>query len=754
MINNFKTNKYFKFLIAFTIYSFSSLEVLDIIGRRFSIDISSNFILFTLILSLVIGLFITYQGDNKIKTEIKQTSSNKLNYMKYFNVIFSVLLLVLFTYYFKKNHSNEDLLEIQLPAIQKAYDEGDVYFVFNETYKLLDLNNSLIDNYYNKVTEEVSLFTNPKGVDVYFKFYSDTTDNWIFLGKTPLQNVRVPSKLLRLRFNEKENEYFSRTHPYYLNTNNNIFILPKSFEKDDKYELFLGRNIPLNFPGLDHLPNVKIGPYQISKYEVTNVEFQEFVKDGGYENPEYWNFPITLEGKEYNFETTIATFIGEFGKKGPANWSYSEFPKGQDNFPVTGISWFEASAYAKYRELSLPNIYQWSNAANLGWSSDFVPTSNFSKNQLNSVGDENTNNYENIYDIAGNVREWCENSSNETHTEKAILGGSYLDYDYHFNDFYGQNCLDRSIGNGCRLLKELDHNDNIEKESDKGIYIKTRDFYNLPTISDEVFEVYRSQFEDYNKDINAKVTDIELIKNSDIKIQRYEIPSLTSDNNFIPGYIFYKSSIPPPYKPIIFFPGSNAIFLTNTDIMLKSKMHYFNYLLSEGYAVIHPIYTSTYEKEDELKSDYPELTPFYKEHLITWGKEFKKTIDYLESQEDLDISKLSYFGISWGGAMANILLAIDDRVKAAVLNVAGLSFQESNKEIESYLYTPRITCPVIMLNGKYDVYFPLETSQKPMFDLLGTNKEDKKHYVYPSGHYVPKKELIKEHLNWLEKYLE
>ena len=32
-------------------------------------------------------------------------------------------------------------------------------------------------------------------------------------------------------------------------------------------------------------------------------------------------------------------------------------------------------------------------------------------------------------------------------------------------------------------------------------------------------------------------------------------------------------------------------------------------------------------------------------------------------------------------------------------------------------------------------------------------KEDKKHYVYPSGHYVPRKELIREHLSWLEKYL-
>ena len=99
------------------------------------------------------------------------------------------------------------------------------------------------------------------------------------------------------------------------------------------------------------------------------------------------------------------------------------------------------------------------------------------------------------------------------------------------------------------------------------------------------------------------------------------------------------------------------------------------------------------------------------------------------------------------------MLAIDDRVKAAVLNVAGLCFQSSEPSVESYLYTPNVTCPVIMLNGKYDVFFPLETSQKPMFELLGTRDEDKKHYVFPSGHYVPHEELIKEHINWLDIYL-
>ena len=39
-----------------------------------------------------------------------------------------------------------------------------------------------------------------------------------------------------------------------------------------------------------------------------------------------------------------------------------------------------------------------------------------------------------------------------------------------------------------------------------------------------------------------------------------------------------------------------------------------------------------------------------------------------------------------------------------------------------------------------------------MFKLLGTPEKDKKHYIYETGHYVPRDELIKLHLEWLEKY--
>ena len=56
------------------------------------------------------------------------------------------------------------------------------------------------------------------------------------------------------------------------------------------------------------------------------------------------------------------------------------------------------------------------------------------------------------------------------------------------------------------------------------------------------------------------------------------------------------------------------------------------------------------------------------------------------------------------------------------------------------------------VNGKYDVIFPLETTVKPMFDLLGTPEKHKKLMIYETDHVVPRTEIIKETLNWLDMY--
>jgi hypothetical protein len=88
-----------------------------------------------------------------------------------------------------------------------------------------------------------------------------------------------------------------------------------------------------------------------------------------------------------------------------------------------------------------------------------------------------------------------------------------------------------------------------------------------------------------------------------------------------------------------------------------------------------------------------------------------------------------------------------------VLYVAGFCFQRALPEADQLNYVTRVTQPTLMLNGELDFFFPAETSQVPMFDLLGAPPEHKKRLTYARGHTVPKLDLIKESLAWLDRYL-
>jgi hypothetical protein len=59
-----------------------------------------------------------------------------------------------------------------------------------------------------------------------------------------------------------------------------------------------------------------------------------------------------------------------------------------------------------------------------------------------------------------------------------------------------------------------------------------------------------------------------------------------------------------------------------------------------------------------------------------------------------------------------------------------------------------------MVNGRYDFDFPLKTTQLPLFNLLGTAVQDKRHIVF-EGEHMPGnwQGQVKEALDWLDHYL-
>jgi cephalosporin-C deacetylase-like acetyl esterase len=217
------------------------------------------------------------------------------------------------------------------------------------------------------------------------------------------------------------------------------------------------------------------------------------------------------------------------------------------------------------------------------------------------------------------------------------------------------------------------------------------------------------------------------------------------------AYVFLPRAARPPYQTVVLFPGSNVISARSSRDL--PGMRYLAFLVKSGRAVVFPVYKSTFERGDALKDDGQSRTDFYREHVFDWYKDLARTLDYVQTRSDLDSNHIAYYGLSWGAALGPIFAAVEPRLKTAVLMGGGFEYERTFPEVDPLNFAPRVKIPVLMVNGRYDFFFPKETTQDPMFHMLGTPEKDKRHVVFESGHVPPPDMLIKEVLDWLDRYL-
>jgi pimeloyl-ACP methyl ester carboxylesterase len=167
--------------------------------------------------------------------------------------------------------------------------------------------------------------------------------------------------------------------------------------------------------------------------------------------------------------------------------------------------------------------------------------------------------------------------------------------------------------------------------------------------------------------------------------------------------------------------------------------------------VVYPIYKETYERRfvHAFPSGDADL-PIY------WYKDAARTLDYLDTRPDIDKSRIAYLGVSMGSADGVIVATLlQNRLKTIVFLDGGYFLQQPPPGIDQADFVPRIKKPVLMVNGRYDYTFPLETSQEPLFRMLGTPAAEKSHIVLDTPHDVSQQRatLIREVLSWLDRYL-
>lgn len=607
---------------------------------------------------------------------------------------------------------------------------------------------SLRHELWTRVARPVTLESEPAGALVYRRDYAPAGSEWQELGRTPTTIERFPLGQSRVRF-ELEG-YVSREFamssgalaqlgPVALARHGSIpegMVSVVASSGDEAYGLYA--------PGLEQAPNLTLGEFLIAESEVTNREYAAFVESGGYDDPTCWEHPFVENGAELSFADAVARLTDATGRPGPATWDAGTYPAGKGDFPVGGVSWYEAAAYACFSGMALPTVYHWYAAANPFSSHHVVPLSNYGEAPAPVKSFEGVSR-DGIYDLAGNVREWTRNAQGES---RFILGGGWADLEYAFNDAVTAPAFDRSPLNGIRLVQYTDTL-NVAAAG-QPMQLAFRDYRAEQPVSDEVFEVFRQAYAYDETPLNAELIGADT---TDAWIrERIEMDAAYGGER-LTTFLFVPRGAEPPLQSIVFFPGSNVIYSRSYDDLGTGAI---DFLLRSGRAVVFPIYKGTFERGTDLRSDIQDESNHWRDHVIAWANDLRRSVDYLETRDDIDMERLGYLGISWGGAVAPIMLALEDRIRAAVIVVGGLLMQDTQPMADPFHFLPRAQQPTVMINARWDSFYPLETSGRPFFDGLGAPDDQRKLVIIDANHGVfsyARNQVVGEALDWLDTYL-
>ncbi len=105
---------------------------------------------------------------------------------------------------------------------------------------------------------------------------------------------------------------------------------------------------------------------------MTNRQFEAFVSGGATAGASCGSTPSSATARVLSFDEAMALFRDRTGRPGPSTWELGGFPEGHADYPVSGVSWYEAAAYAEFVGKSLPTLHHWYRAADLSRFSDIL----------------------------------------------------------------------------------------------------------------------------------------------------------------------------------------------------------------------------------------------------------------------------------------------------------------------------------------------------------------------------------------------
>ncbi len=591
-------------------------------------------------------------------------------------------------------------------------------------------------------TESLTITSEPSGAEITIEDYLAPQGPKLNLGTTPLKGVRIPKGYFRWTASKAGAGKLVVAPETAMTMHFALTSAPAAPPGMvyaaggpwEQYAAFTGWVGPYRFP-----------PYYIDRYEVTNREYQTFVDHGGYENPAYWPAEFRKDGRTLTWNEAMQLFRDTTGRPGPSTWAGGHYPEGRADYPVAGVSWFEAAAYAAFAGKKLPVLGQWYQAAQFDEAEYTAQLSNLTSTGLAPAGTYRGLGPFGTYDMAGNVREWIANSVDDN--LRFILGGSWKSPIYLYTNPEALSPFDRSDTNGFRCVRNLGA---IPEAAAAPVHRVTRDFAKIKPVSDAVFRAYTLLYAYPHTPLNAKVEGV-VKQTEDWREEKVTLDAAYNGERMA-AYLFLPKRVKPPYQTVLFFPSARVLMLP-PDSSELGDVNYFDYIIQSGRAVVYPVYKDTYERRS--MHEFPSGSSSI-ELLSDWYKDAARTLDYIDTRSDIDKDKVAYLGVSMGSADGAIVASLlQDRLKAVVFLDGGYFLQQASPGTDQADFVSRLKAPVLMVNGRYDYTFPLETAQDPMFRMLGTPVFEKRHVVLDTPHDVSEQRpvLIREVLGWFDQYL-
>jgi serine/threonine protein kinase len=645
----------------------------------------------------------------------------------------------------QQTQAEQWMREYAIPNIKRLVHEknyGAAFDLAQEAERVI-ASDPMLAEFRPEFTSTWSVITDPPGAEVSVKPYDRPDAAWKLLGRSPLNRIALPRGFFRWRITKEG--YV----PVEGIRNPVVGGIQFTLDRDGSLPPGMVRVSRNTFEerghDLEDFDVRELEDYLIDRFEVTNRQFKEFVDQGGYRERKYWKEPFLDDKTDLSWEDAMKRFQDQTGKPGPSGWQSGTYPAGESDYPVRGVSWYEAAAYAEFVGKSLPTVAHWIRASGHEHEGGITPLSNFGRSGPASVGKYQGLGPFGTYDMAGNVKEWCWNQSGGD--KRVSLGGSWDEPAYLFRIPDLAPALDRSPANGFRCARYL--SDKIPPAAFKRILPADRDYRKETPCSDELFRVYKSMHAYDATPLNA---DLEAEEESADSIHETITLDAAYGKERVIVHFYRPRQIEPLYQAVVFFPGAN--YFQTKVFPRENPPSEIAFLVRSGRAVLWPVYKGSCERWIPAQPRTWDSRTMPRDLVIQWYQDLGRSLDYLQERGDIDTEKLAYYGGSRGGVVGIRHLAVDDRLTVGVLVLAGLSPNRVRPEIDGINFVSRVRVPILMLNGQNDLLFPVETSQEPMFRLLGTPDKDKRRKVYDvPGHSVPWNEVEKETLAWLDQYL-